>query len=167
MTNAEACRQVGINIRTGRRWGYGRHVRVNGRGYTYGPIAAGPPVISPRFLSENERLHIADLHRSGMSVRALGAKLGRAPSTISRELRRNADPVSGAYHPYAAHRRAAAPEIHVMAFTAAFNHNFHASGTGIYPLSARPFCPAPMVLCRNAFTAAPTCGSGYFEQTIS
>ena len=36
-----------------------------------------------------------------------------------------------------------------MAFTAAFNHNFHASGTGIYPLSARPFCPAPMVLCRN------------------
>ena len=59
------------------------------------------------------------------------------------------------------------PQIQVMASTALPKNDFHASGTGMYPLSAKPFCPAPMVLCRNAFTAAPTCGSRYFEQTIS
>jgi transposase, IS30 family len=47
------------------------------------------------------------LHRLGQSIRAIARKTGRAASTISRELRRNADPTSGAYHPYAAHRRAA------------------------------------------------------------
>ena len=63
-------------------------------------------MISARFLSEEERLQIADLHRVGRSIRAIARKLGRAPSTISQKLRRNADPAS-AYHPYAAHRRAA------------------------------------------------------------
>ena len=107
LTNAEACRQAGINIKTGKRWRYGRRVRVNGRVYTYGPISVAPPVISARFLSEDERLQIADLHRLGRSMRTIARKLGRAPSTISRELRRNADSAGGAYHPYAAHRRAA------------------------------------------------------------
>jgi IS30 family transposase len=109
-SSAEACRQVGINIRTGKRWRFGRRMRVGGREYIYSPIAAAPQEISARFLSENERLHIADLHRGGVSVRAIAMKLGRSPSTISRELRRNADPVSGVYHPYAAHRRAAGRE---------------------------------------------------------
>ena len=34
--------------------------------------------------------------------------------------------------------------------------DLNASGMGMYPLSANPFCPAPMVVCRNAFTAVPT-----------
>jgi IS30 family transposase len=50
-------------------------------------------------------VHIADLHRLGCSIRAIAGKMGRAASTISRELRRNADPTSGGYHPYAAHRQ--------------------------------------------------------------
>lgn len=79
-------------------------MRVNGRVYTYGPISGPPPVISARFLSEDERLHIADLHRLGRSIRTIARKLGRARSTISREVRRNADPAGGAYQPYAAHR---------------------------------------------------------------
>jgi transposase, IS30 family len=107
LSNCEACRQVGIDRRTGKRWRYGRRVVVNGREYTYAPISAAPPAISARFLSEEERVHIADLHRLGQSIRAIAHKMGRAASTISRELRRNADPASGAYHPYAAHRRAA------------------------------------------------------------
>jgi transposase, IS30 family len=107
LSSSEACRQVGINRRTGKRWRYGRRVLVNGRVYTYGPISAAPSMISARFLSEQERLHIADLHRLGRSIRAIARKMGRAASTISRELCRNADPTSGAYHPYAAHRRAA------------------------------------------------------------
>jgi transposase, IS30 family len=107
LSNSEACRQVGINRRTGKRWRYGRRMLVNGRVYTYGPISVAPSMISARFLSEQERLHIADLHRLGRSIRTIARKMGRPASTISRELRRNADPTSGAYHPYAAHRRAA------------------------------------------------------------
>src|SRR6516162_5183884 len=56
---------------------------------------------------------------------------------------------------------------HAMAFTAVDNFDLNESGMGMYPLSAKPFWPAPMVLCRNALTAVPTWESGYFEQTIS
>ena len=53
---------------------------------------------SPRYLSEQERIRIADLLAAKMSVRGIAAKLGRAPSTISREIRRNRDP-DGRYRP--------------------------------------------------------------------
>ncbi len=43
--------------------------------------------VSARYLSQDERIEIADLGLSGLSVRAIGEE---APSTISRELRRNA-----------------------------------------------------------------------------
>ena len=62
---------------------------------TYGPISAAPPAISARFLSEDERAHIADLHLLGLSIRAIAGKTGRAASTISQELRRNVDRTSG------------------------------------------------------------------------
>jgi hypothetical protein len=43
-----------------------------------------------------------------MSMRAIAVRLGRSPSTISRELRRNAHPGRcGGYRPFDAHRRAA------------------------------------------------------------
>ncbi len=47
--------------------------------------------ISPRYLSEDERVRIADLQRRGLSVRAIAVEVGRSPSTVSRELRRNRD----------------------------------------------------------------------------
>ena len=46
--------------------------------------------ISPRFLSQDERIEIADLRHAGLSIRQIAHRLGRAPSTVSRELRRNA-----------------------------------------------------------------------------
>ena len=46
--------------------------------------------ISGRFLSQDERIELADLLHAGLSRRQIAARLGRAPSTISRELRRNA-----------------------------------------------------------------------------
>ena len=52
-----------------------------------------------RYLCLDERHEIARLHDAGASVRAIAARLGRAPSTISRELRRNRDPNSGYYLP--------------------------------------------------------------------
>jgi IS30 family transposase len=46
--------------------------------------------LSGRYLSFREREEIAILHAQGASVRQIARRLGRAPSTISRELRRNA-----------------------------------------------------------------------------
>lgn len=53
-----------------------------------------PPVnitpLSGRYLSFVEREEIALFHAQGLGVRAIAQRTGRAPSTISRELRRNA-----------------------------------------------------------------------------
>ena len=106
LNNSEACRLVGIHRSTGQHWRHGRRLRNKGREYYYRPITAPPPTVSARFLSEDERIRIADLYRLGWSKRAIARKLGRDPSTISRELRRNADPVTGSYRPFTAHRRA-------------------------------------------------------------
>jgi transposase, IS30 family len=70
--------------------------------------------LSPRFLSLVDREMIKNLHASGTSVRATAAIIGRAPSIISRELRRNSsnnrsdkDRDGQTYQPYKAHRYAA------------------------------------------------------------
>ena len=63
--------------------------------------------ISRRFLSQGERIEIADLHHQGLSVREIGRRIGRAASTICRELQRNATAGSG-YRPFDAHRLATA-----------------------------------------------------------
>jgi IS30 family transposase len=70
-------------------------------------INAGRREVSPRFLSEDERVQIADLRRAGLGVRGIAGQLGRSPSTVSRELRRNCEPASGQYRPFAAQRLAA------------------------------------------------------------
>ncbi len=59
-----------------------------------------------RFLSVDERIVIADGLRAGRSLRSIAAELGRPPSTISREITRNAHPGSGDYRPHAAQDRA-------------------------------------------------------------
>jgi hypothetical protein len=109
MNNSEACRQVGINRRTGTRWRFGRTVTVeDGRVHHYPAVPV--PVrreLGCRYLSERERTTIADLRRTGATLRAIGVELGRSPATISRELRRNADPVTGKDRPLKAERIAA------------------------------------------------------------
>jgi transposase, IS30 family len=62
--------------------------------------------ISDRYLSEQERVRIADLRQGGHGVRAIAEQTGRSASTISRELRRNRDPDSGQYRPFTAHELA-------------------------------------------------------------
>jgi len=109
VSNAEACRIVGINLRTGKRWRHGRTVTgSSGRRLHYPPvITKRKQEISPRYLSEDERVTIADLRVRGLTVRAIAAELGRSPATVSRELRRNTDPGSGQYRPFTAQRLAA------------------------------------------------------------
>jgi transposase, IS30 family len=105
VSNAEACRIVGINVRTGKRWRHGRTVTTwDGRRLHYAPVIAKRKVeISGQYLSEDERVTIADLRRQGRSMRAIAAEMGRSPSTISRELRRNGDP-GGQYRPFVAQK---------------------------------------------------------------
>jgi IS30 family transposase len=61
----------------------------------------------PRYLSLLERRRIAMLRRIGLAVRAIAHELGRSPSTVSRELRRNRRPHDvGGYDGDLAHHRA-------------------------------------------------------------
>lgn len=49
-----------------------------------------PPTVSGRYLSFAEREDIAMLRAQGTGIREIAGQLGRSPSTISREVRRNA-----------------------------------------------------------------------------
>jgi IS30 family transposase len=111
MGNSQACREIGINRRTGTRWRYGRTTdERDGRQPRFYPPITPPAatVISARFLSVEERIKIADLRRAGGTMRSIGAQLGRSPATISRELHRNRDTGSGEYRPHGAQQKAQA-----------------------------------------------------------
>ena len=110
MNNVAACRVVGVSRKTGTRWRLGRTRVLNGRVHTYRSITGAAPrgvarVVSARFLSEGERLVIADGRLADQSLRCIAAELGRSPSTISREVTNNADPVTGRYRPHGAQRQ--------------------------------------------------------------
>jgi Helix-turn-helix domain len=79
-TNTAACEAVGVERRQGYRWRKAAGGRI--------PEPVRPT--SGRYLWLEERLAIADLHMEGKGVREIAAVLNRAPSTISRELERNA-----------------------------------------------------------------------------
>jgi IS30 family transposase len=83
------------------------------------PISLDEP--SGRYLSFQEREEIADLTARGKGVREVARELGRDPSTISRELRRNAATRGGGftYRPSTAQwhseRRARRPKVRKLA----------------------------------------------------
>ena len=105
MDNSAACRAVGIHRRTGNYWRYGRkEVLRTGEVLFHAPMVNTQTVIDSRFVSMEERLAIADCLREGRSIRAIARELGRSPSTISREIRRNGDRRNG-YRPHLAHCR--------------------------------------------------------------
>jgi len=104
-----AAREVGVSRTSGANWARGYKTYRNGRAVGFVPPLDRLAVreVSSRYLSQDERLQIADLRREGVSVRGIAAQLGRAASTVSRELRRNSVP-RGVYRPFEAHRRAVA-----------------------------------------------------------
>jgi transposase, IS30 family len=115
MRSDEACRIVGVHPRTGMKW---RNGYSPGAGRPAVPpadpqerevsLGAGESDDSSRCLRVNERIHIADRLREKAPIRVIAAELGRSPSTVSREVRRNRHPGSGQYRPYAAQFRAEA-----------------------------------------------------------
>src|SRR4029079_431409 len=134
VSRRQAAEQVGVDKRTAQDWDKGIRQFYGGRVYPDGRVVKYRPAeilanvknprttyghndnrdvlerlersISPRFLSLTEREQIHDLKATGLSIRRIGHQLSRAPSTISRELRRNATQSLG-YLPYSAHRIAA------------------------------------------------------------
>ena len=101
---SEACRRLGIDRKTGHWWKNGGViVRENGSRIVE-PVVdryQGRPD-SDRYLSETERVAIAEGTRAGKSARAIATELGRAVSTVARELTRNRAS-DGVYHPFTAH----------------------------------------------------------------
>jgi transposase, IS30 family len=104
-----AAREVGVSRTTGNNWSRGYKTYRLGQVVGFVPALERLAVrqISLRFLSQDERIEIADLRHAGLSIRQIAHRLGRAPSTVSRELRRNATKSRG-YRPFDAHRRATA-----------------------------------------------------------
>ena len=121
LSNTAAARRVGINPRTGRDWHQGIRHTANARIYPDGRVvdyntgmtqkqaalARLEKSIDARFLALAERELITDLLSTGASLREIARRLDRAPSTISRELRRNT-PGKGLYGAYRAQRAAVA-----------------------------------------------------------
>jgi IS30 family transposase len=103
-----AAREVGVSRTAGNNWSRGYKVYRHGQVTGFAPALDRLAVrqISSRYLSLEERIEIADLRHAGVSRRQIAARLGRAPSSVSRELRRNA--TAAGYRPFEAHRRATA-----------------------------------------------------------
>lgn len=80
LSSEDAARACGVSQPVGTRW-----FRDAGG---MPPIPLAPP--SGRYLSFSEREEIALLQAQKCGVREISRQLGRSPSTISRELRRNA-----------------------------------------------------------------------------
>lgn len=106
--NSEICREIGIRRKLSNNWRNGWKSRdpATGKVRFYPPIdEVRVSTISPRYLSEDERVRIADLLKTGATIRRIAAELGRSPSTISREVRRNSGN-TGRYLPFHAHKLA-------------------------------------------------------------
>ena len=90
-SSEDAAIAVGISPAVGVRW-----FRETG-GMPPSHLAPSSLPLSGRYLSIAEREDLAMLHAQGHGVREIARRMARAPSTISRELRRNAATRSGGF----------------------------------------------------------------------
>lgn len=128
LSRSEAAAEVKADARSAADWDRGITIIHRGRAYPDGRVVHYPEpkigdvptmktavggkvrldrveqVIHPRYLSLVEREQIRDLARAGLSIRRIAAEMGRSPSTISRELRRNTVSKRQGYMPHTAHR---------------------------------------------------------------
>lgn len=92
---AEAARRVGVSTSCGSLWFLDAG----------GVIVAEPHPVCPRFLSQDDRIAIADGLREGKAVKVIAASIGKSFQTVYREIERNSKP-DGTYQPWWAHNRA-------------------------------------------------------------
>ena len=102
VSNSKACRQLKIDRNSGHWWKNGGSLTRNSVTRVIESIIDRQPARpeSGRCLSESERVKIADGVYAGKPARRIAAELGRAVSTVSRELQRNA--CAEDYRPHAA-----------------------------------------------------------------
>lgn len=83
-TSEDAAASVGVSAPVGARW------FRNGGGMPPTHLAPSAKLSGSRYLTFSEREDIALELAKDQSIRSIARKLGRSPSTISREVRRNA-----------------------------------------------------------------------------
>jgi len=91
LSSEEAALEAGVSQPVGTRW-----FRKAG-GMPPAMFRSSAKPLSGRYLSLVEREEIALLKVQGHSIQEIGRRLGRAASTISRELRRNAPPAAAGW----------------------------------------------------------------------
>lgn len=91
---AVAAREVGVSLSCGSVWFVDA-----------GRVTFVDKPISSRYLSQDDRIEIADGVVSGEPVKVIAARIGKSYQTVYRELARNRKP-DGSYQPWFAHNQA-------------------------------------------------------------
>jgi IS30 family transposase len=92
---AAAARVIGVSTSCGSNW----FIDAGSM------IVADPGPISPRFLTQDDRIAIADGLQARQSVKAIAASIGKSFQSVYREIKRNSKP-DGRYQPWWAHNQA-------------------------------------------------------------
>ncbi len=105
--------EVGVSGTSGNNGARGYKVCLNGQvvGFVSPLDRLAVREVSSRYLSQDERIEIADLKQAGVSVRQIAQRIGRSLATVSRELRRDCM-LGGRYQPFSAHRDAVLKRDH-------------------------------------------------------
>jgi IS30 family transposase len=93
-SGSEASQRVGVSLSCGSLWFIDA-----------GQVAFTDAPISPRFLSQDDRMEIADGLARGEPVKTVAARIGKSYQTVYREIARNSKP-GGRYQPWYAHGQA-------------------------------------------------------------
>jgi IS30 family transposase len=93
-SGSSASGAVGVSLSCGSLW----FIDAGSVSYVESPI-------SSRFLSQDDRIEIADGLARGEPVKAIAARIGKTPQSVCREIARNRKP-DGRYQPWFAHNQA-------------------------------------------------------------
>jgi IS30 family transposase len=94
MRGARAADKVGVSLSCGSLW----FIDAGSVSYVETPI-------SPRYLSQDDRIEIADGLARGERVKSIAARIGKSYQSVYREIARNRKP-DGRYQPWYAHNQA-------------------------------------------------------------
>src|SRR5690349_20995957 len=94
MSGSAAAQQVGVSLSCGSLW----FIDAGRMSFVETPI-------SPRYLSQDDRIEIADGLARAEPVKAIAARIGKSHQSVYREIARNRKP-DGRYQPWYAHNQA-------------------------------------------------------------
>ena len=94
LSGSQAAQRVGVSLSCGSLWFIDA-----------GRVSYVETAISPRYLSQDDRIEIADGLGRDEPVKAIAARIGKSYQTVYREIARNRKP-DGRYQPWYAHNQA-------------------------------------------------------------